>query len=110
MAWQRRPLRLGFHESCIFRPLALAALDAAGIVWEMGADGSCEQAVEAMVSADLLVSARMRGATPDGVEVIDSDNDLPKLGQLHICVYNANVQKGEVIEALMAQLRCAYCD
>ena len=63
-AWQRRPLRLGFKDTCIFRPRAQAALDAAGIPWEMATGGESEQAVEATVAADLAVRCGWRAASP----------------------------------------------
>ncbi len=109
-AWQRRPLRLGFQENCIFRPRAQAALEEAGIDWEMGVEGRNEQVVEAMVAADLAISARMRGAIPDGVEVIEGENLLPRLGQLKICLYDGGVRKDEVSAAILSELRCAYAD
>ncbi len=108
-AWQRRPLRLGFKDSCFFRPIAQAALDEAGIPWEMGFEGENEQVIEATVAADLAVSARMRGALPAEMEPIESPNALPPLGQLHICLYDAGTRKDPVGEAIRAQIRCAYC-
>ena len=108
-AWQRRPLQLGFKDTCVFRPIAQAALDAAGLQWDMGFEGECEQVIEATVAADLAVSVRMRGAIPPGAEVIDGGNALPDLGKLSICLYNANQQKGQVVDALLAQIRAAYC-
>jgi DNA-binding transcriptional LysR family regulator len=107
-AWQRRPVRLGFKDTCFFRPIAQAALDTAGVPWEMGFEGECEQVIEATVAADLAVSARMRGAIPQGVEVIEAGNALPPLGNLHICLYDAGMQTGPVAEAIRAQIRCAY--
>jgi DNA-binding transcriptional LysR family regulator len=109
-AWQRRPLRLAFKESCFFKPIAQTALEDAGIPWESAVKGESEQVAEATVAADLAVSARLRGGVPEGCEVIEPGNALPSLGQLNICMYNAGVQKGEVVEVLLAQLRCAYGD
>ena len=109
-AWQRRPLRLGFKDTCVFRPIAQAALDDAGIPWEMGFDGTSDQAIEATVLADLAITARMRGSLPEGAAVIEAGNALPPLGRLKICLYDAGRQTGEVARALIAQLRCAYGD
>ena len=58
-AWQRRPLRLGFKDTCIFRTRAQAALEEAGIPWEMATGGESEQAVEATVAADLNRGGRV---------------------------------------------------
>jgi DNA-binding transcriptional LysR family regulator len=107
-AWQRRPLRLGFKDTCIFRPRAQAALDAAGLTWEMATGGESEQAVEATVAADLAISARMLGSVPDGTEPIAADNQLPPLGEMKLALYRANRRNDEAVEMLMAELRCGY--
>ncbi len=108
-AWQRRPLRLGFKDTCIFRPRAQAALDDAGIPWELATGGESEQAVEATVAADLAVTARMAGNIPAGTAVIAPDGQLPTLGEMKLALYRANRRKDEAMDMLMAELRCAYC-
>jgi DNA-binding transcriptional LysR family regulator len=107
-AWQRRPLRLGFKDSCIFRPTAQVALDAAGIPWEMATGGESEQAVEATVAADLAISVRMAGSIPEGVEPINGDNQLPPLGEMKLALYRAGRRNDEAVDLLMSELRCAY--
>ncbi len=107
-AWQRRPLRLGFKDTCIFRPVAQSALDAAGIPWEMATGGESEQAVEATVAADLAISARMAGSLPDGTEPILADNQLPQLGSTKLAIYRSDRRKDEAVELLLSELRCAY--
>lgn len=107
-AWCRQPLRLGFKDTCIFRPTAQAALDAAGLPWEMAIDGESEQAVEAIVAADLAISARLRGRFPDGTTEIVERCGLPDLGGLSVCLYVAPTVKGEAAEALLSELRLAY--
>jgi DNA-binding transcriptional LysR family regulator len=107
-AWQRRPLRLGFKDSCIFRPTAQAALDAAAITWEMATGGESEQAVEATVAADLAITARMAGSIPPGTEVILGENQLPPLGEMKLALYRANRQDDEAVAFLMSELRCGY--
>jgi DNA-binding transcriptional LysR family regulator len=107
-AWQRRPLRLGFKDTCIFRPTAQAVLDAAGISWDMATGGESEQAVEATVAADLAISARMIGSIPEGVEVISGENQLPPLGETKVAMYRANRRSDEASDLLISELRCAY--
>lgn len=107
-AWQRRPLRLGFKDTCIFRPTAQGALDAAGIAWDMATGGESEQAVEATVAADLAVSARMAGSIPEGTEVIQGDNQLPPLGEMKLALYRSGRPPDEAVEMLLSELRCAY--
>jgi len=106
--WQRRPLRLGFKDTCIFRPSATAALDAAGIPWEMATGGESEQAVEATVAADLAVTVRMEGSVPEGMAPISGDSGLPRLGRTSICLYRGAARRDEVADRLLAELRLAY--
>ena len=107
-AWQRRPLRLGFKDSCIFRPRAQGVLEAAGIPWEMATGGESEQAVEATVAADLAVSVRMLGSIPEGTVPIAGDNQLPSVGDMKLAVYRNNRRNDEAVELLLSELRCAY--
>lgn len=107
-AWQRRPLRLGFKDTCIFRPRAQAVLDEAGIPWEMATGGESEQAVEATVAADLAVSVRMLGSIPDGMAPITGDNQLPPVGEMKLGLYRANRRSDEAVDMLVSELRCAY--
>jgi DNA-binding transcriptional LysR family regulator len=107
-AWQRRPLRLGFKDTCIFRQHAQAALDSAGIAWDMATGGESEQAVEATVAADLAISARMLGSVPDGTEPIAGDNQLPPLGEIRLAIYRTDRRRDEAVEMLLSELRCAY--
>lgn len=106
-AYSRTPLRLAFKDTCIFRPVAQSALDAVGLDWEQAIKGESEQAAEALVAADLAISARIRDRFPPGTAEITAPS-LPPLGALSICLYAAPTVKGEAAEALLAELRLAY--
>jgi DNA-binding transcriptional LysR family regulator len=108
VAAQRRPLRLGFKDSCLFRPAVQAALTAAQIPWEMGVEAESEQVIEATVAADLAVTARLRDALPAEMAVIEPCGQLPELGDLGICLYAAPTLTGEVADSLLQELRLAY--
>lgn len=107
-AWQNRPLRLGFEETCKFRPIALEALDRAGIPWEMGFTGRSNEAVQAMIAADLALTARLRGMYSEGCAEVPDQCDLPQLGKIKVCLYDAGLKKGAMVEDLKQQLRAAY--
>ena len=107
-AWQRRPLRLGFKDTCIFRPRAQAVLEAAGISWEMATGGESEQAVEATVAADLAVSVRMAGSIPEGMAPISGENQLPAVGNMKLGLYRGSRRSDEAMDLLIGELRCAY--
>jgi DNA-binding transcriptional LysR family regulator len=107
-AWQRRPVRLGFKDTCIFRARAQTALDAAGLPWEMATGGESEQAVEATVAADLAVSVRMIGSVPDSMAPITGENQLPPVGDMLLALYRNTLRSDEATDLLMSELRCAY--
>ena len=107
--WQKRPLRIGFKDTCIFRRKAVAALERAGVAWEMAVDGESEQAIEATVAADLAVTARLTNAMPPGLYAIDTKGLLPDLGEQTICLYAAPTLQGEAAALLRQELRNAYC-
>lgn len=106
-AWMQRPLRIAFKDSCIFRPTAQAALDRAGVQWEPSIEGESEQAAEAMVAADLAVSARIRGRFPPGTVEVPGQG-LPDLGGLVIGLYVAPTVRGAAAGMLLNELRLAY--
>jgi DNA-binding transcriptional LysR family regulator len=106
--WQRRPLRLGFKETCIFRAMAQSRLDAAGIPWEMAYEGESEHAIEATVAADLAICARLAGAMPHGTVPIQHRGQLPALGHVAMCLYVAPTLKGEAAQMLVSDMRRAY--
>jgi len=107
-AWQRRPLRLGFKDTCIFRPRAQAALEEAGIAWEMATGGESEQAVEATVAADLAVSVRLASSIPEGMIAIGTENQLPPVGDMKLALYRGSRRSDEALDLLVSELRCAY--
>jgi DNA-binding transcriptional LysR family regulator len=107
-AWQRRPLRLGFKDTCIFRTRAQSTLDEAGIPWEMATGGESEQAVEATVAADLAVTVRMVGSIPEGMGAIAVDSQLPSVGEMKLALYRNNRRSDEAVDLLISELRCAY--
>lgn len=96
-AWRQRPLRLGFCRACIFRAVSTAALDKAGIEWDMAVDSESDRTVEATISADLAVGVLLEGTIPEHQEAIDHGGLLPDLPIQHINLYGAhNVQAGYV--------------
>ncbi|NIZ15267.1 LysR family transcriptional regulator, partial [Phaeobacter sp. HF9A] len=82
--WRQRPLRIGFCRNCIFRGVAMAALDTAGIPWEMAVDSESDRTVEATISADLAVGVLLEGTQPGHQELIDHGGSLPPLPVQHI--------------------------
>lgn len=106
-ARQNRPLQLAFCSCCIFRPLALKALDEAGIEWKMMVESEDDRAVEALLSADLAIGAMLEDGLPSHLDVIPLGEGLPDLGVQQINLYGGGGQD-EVVAALAAMLRQGY--
>lgn len=108
-AWRRRPLRLAFEHNCFFRPGVQAALDAAGIDWEMAVESDSSQTIEASVSADLAVHAVIEGTEPAMVERIAHGGGLPELQEYKINLYFNDAVAPKVIHEIAEEVRTAYC-
>lgn len=107
-AWRQRPLDLAFCRVCIFKPLALRALDRAGIDWNMAVDSESDRTVEATVSADLGVQALLEGTLPPHLEEINHGGALPDLPQQFINLYSSEGATGEAHLRLAQLLRDAF--
>lgn len=107
-AWRQRPLRLAFEYDCIFRSGIQAALDRAGIRWEMAVESDSSRTVEASVSADLAVHAAIEGTWPPHFERIVHGGALPDLQETCINLYSADHGTGPACRDLAALVRHAY--
>ena len=107
-AWRQRPLRLAYEHHCIFRQGVQAALDAAGIDWEMAVDSDSSRTVEASVSADLAVHTVLAGSAPPYVEPIAHGGALPELARMKVNLYVAHPVHSPAVEALADLIRRAY--
>lgn len=107
-AWRTRPLRLAFERRNIFRAGVEAALDEAGIPWEMAVTSEMSRTIEASVSADLAVHAVPDGTVPQVMERIDHAGALPELGATRINLYVADTLRGQAERALVRLLGDAY--
>ena len=107
-AWRQRPLRLAHETNCIFRQGVQAALDEAGIAWEMAVESDSTRAVEATVSADLAVHTVLAGSEPPYMEQIVHNGALPDLGRIKVNLYVADPVHSAAVEALAVLIRRAY--
>ncbi|MEX0316788.1 MAG: LysR family transcriptional regulator [Ruegeria sp.] len=107
-AWRQRPLRLGFCRICSFRPVALSALEDAGIEWELGLDSDSDRTVEATVSADLAVGVLLEGTQPGHQELIDHGGSLPRLPVQHINLYGADRVREKYVKELAELIRQSF--
>lgn len=107
-AWRNRPLRVAFERKCLFRPWALAALDGAGIPWEMAVDTGSTRTVEATLAADLAINALLEGSLSPMLEPINHGGQLPELPSSRINLYRSPSVTGEPIEVLVGMIRQSY--
>ncbi len=106
--WKQRPLRLALEDACIFRGPALAALDAAGIPWEIAVEADSIRTVEATVSADLAVHALIEGTESPYSEAVQHNGALPTLPRIRINLYCSDLLRSEPARALVDEIRRAY--
>jgi DNA-binding transcriptional LysR family regulator len=106
--WKQRPLRLAFEHACIFRNSVQAALDRAGIPWEMAVESDSIRTVEASVSADLALHACIEGTEPPYVERVAHGGALPPLPQIKINLYRSDLNRGAPLDALVELTRSSF--
>ncbi|MFK7876609.1 MAG: LysR family transcriptional regulator [Paracoccaceae bacterium] len=106
-AWRQHPLPVAFCTNCIFRAGVLDRLNRADMQWDMVVESDLDNAVEAVVSADLAVHAAIAGNLAPLTEAIDHKGALPDPGETRIVLY---VQSGDqpALTALRDMLRAAY--
>lgn len=107
-AWRGRPLKLAYEHHCIFRARVQAALDRAGIPWEMAVESDSTRTVEASVSADLAVHTVLAGSEPPYVERIAHGGTLPELPAMQVNMYVARPAHSPTVELLAGFIRQAY--
>lgn len=108
-AWKERPLRVASEKQCIFRGISLKALDDAGISWEMGVDTESSMTVEASLSADIAVHARLKGTGAQYLEEIDHGGALPELPKFQVNMLVGPVSQNPMAAELAEMVRAAYC-
>jgi DNA-binding transcriptional LysR family regulator len=107
-AWKRRPLPLAFEAGCLFRAIALKALERDGIDWTMAVEADSTRTVEASVSADLGLCAILESAVQPYFEVVQHGGALPALPKMRIGLYRAAGPKAALIDRLADAVREAY--
>jgi len=82
------PVSLG-AETCVFRPVAIAALKKVRRNWQAVCEVSNMEPVRATLEADLAVAPLLGHSIPESLEIIASDQQLPRLPMFHINLYEA---------------------
>jgi DNA-binding transcriptional LysR family regulator len=87
IAWRNRPLPVAFCTNCIFRSGVLKRMDAAQFDWQLVVESDLDNAVNAVVSADLAVHALIKGVYPRQMAPVPHDGGLPDPGKTQIVLY-----------------------
>ncbi|MEP3441287.1 MAG: LysR family transcriptional regulator [Sulfitobacter sp.] len=103
-AWRQRPLSIAYGRVCSFRALAVAALDAAEIDWQMLVETDNDSTIHATVSADLAVFTAIEGTEPQQLERIDHGGALPELPVQQINLYASDGAQSAPLQHLIALL------
>ena len=106
-AWRNRPLPVAFCRNCIFRAGVLKRMDDAAFDWTMVVDSELDNAVQAVVSADLAVNAVIAGELPAQSEPVPAEAGLPDPGTTQIVLY-MQAKDTPVQSALHAMIRQSY--
>jgi DNA-binding transcriptional LysR family regulator len=109
-AWRQRPLNIAYGRLCTFRPLAVAALDAADIQWQMLVETDNDSTIHATVSADLAVHTAIEGTEPPQLARIKHGGALPELPRQRINLYQAEGSLAEPLAQLVALLTAKISD
>ncbi|TGD64684.1 LysR family transcriptional regulator [Tabrizicola sp. WMC-M-20] len=108
VAWKGRPLKLAYEHNCIFRQGVQAALDEAGIAWQMAVESDSTRTIEASVSADLAVHTVLAGSEPPYVERISHGGALPDLKRMKVNLYVADPAHSPAVLEMAAMIQRAY--
>lgn len=80
VAYLKTPLPISLvADTCNFRPVVLEALSANGMTWRSFYDSGSTEATNAMVRADLAVTAWLASTVPDDLALLPPDAGLPDL-------------------------------
>ncbi len=82
------PVSLG-AKTCVFRPVAIAALRKARRKWQAVCEVSNMEPVRATIEADLAVAPLLSHSVPESLETIATDRRLPRLPMFRVNLYQA---------------------
>ena len=106
-AYRQRPLPVAFCKSCNFRSGVLRRMDQVGFDWNMVVESELDNAVDAVVSADLAVHAVIKGFSSAQTEPVPRDSELPDPGKTQIVLY-MQAKDDPVQDALHGMIRQSY--
>jgi hypothetical protein len=106
--WKTRPLPLGNSKHCAFHSSITKVLDVAGIDWIDIVASADDFAIEAMISADLCISAELEFAKHLDRVAVDHGGQLPDLPEFSIVLYCSDRPDNHLALALVEYFLRAY--
>jgi DNA-binding transcriptional LysR family regulator len=91
------PVSLG-AKTCVFRPVAIAALKKTRRNWRVICEVSNMEPVRATLEADLAVAPLLSHSVPESLEIIKADQRLPKLPMFRLNLYESELPNAVVQE------------
>lgn len=97
------PVSLGAG-TCVFRPVAIAALKKARRQWQTVCEVSNMEPVRATLESDLAVAPLLSHSIPESLEIVDAGRRLPKLPLFRVNLYQA-ADPSDVTKAFAGHVR-----
>jgi len=97
------PLAL-FPDGCVFRALALAALDASAIPWRIAYTSQSFAGGKIAVSGGLALTVMAQGMVPPEWRTFGPDENLPELPEVEIALHRASGQLPRAVKLLEEHL------
>ena len=107
-AWRRRPLPIAYEKNCVFRAIAIAALDRANIAWDAPFGASDWRDYSAFVSADLAVTGILLGTHRANWSPVPEAAHLPELPRFGIYLYIDEERGDSLAHQLAGYVRDEY--
>jgi DNA-binding transcriptional LysR family regulator len=107
-AWRNRPLPIAYEPRCLFRSIAIAALDHAAIPWDAHFGASDWRDYSAFVSADLAVVGILKGTQHNEWALVPDEAQLPSLPKFGIYMYLTETATHDLAAQLAGFVRDEY--
>lgn len=98
------PLTIG-SLTCRFRPAVLASLRKADRDWRMVMEVKSQEAIYAVVSADVAITAQLADSVQGGLEILGAESSLPELPKFAINLFLPSGGGSEIARELARHIR-----
>ena len=104
-AYRREPLPISLgDERCAFRPVVRDAIESTGRDWRSVCENGSMQALEATLTADLAISAQLRGTVGKDHEILSPGAGLPELPAFYVNLYLPGASASDIATELASHI------